>query len=62
MKNRILTLSLREIKYSFKRFLSLAILSFLGVAFFVGLKLTGPSLNKTIDNYYNTNNVYDIKL
>ena len=46
MKNRIVTISLREIKKNIKRFLSLAVLSFLGVAVFVGIKASGPRYDK----------------
>ena len=62
MKNRIITLSLREIKNSFKRFLSLLIISMLGVTVFVGIKATAPDMMNSIDKYYDENNIYDIKL
>ncbi len=62
VKNRIITLSLREIKNSFKRFLSLLIISMLGVTVFVGIKATAPDMMNSIDKYYDENNIYDIKL
>ena len=61
-KNRIITMSLREIKKSLKRFFSLCILSFLGVSFFVGMKMSGPTMLKSLDKYYDDNKVYDIKV
>ena len=61
-KNRIITMSLREIRKSLKRFFSLCVLSFLGVSFFVGMKMSGPTMLKSLDKYYDDNKVYDIKV
>lgn len=61
-KNRINTTSVREIKSSFKRFLSLLIMSMLGVGVFVGIKMAAPDMMTSIDKYYDDNNVYDIKV
>ncbi len=61
-KNRIITMSLREIKKSLKRFFSLCVLSFLGVSFFVGMKMSGPTMLKSLDKYYDENRVYDFKV
>ena len=55
VKNRIITLSLREIKNSFKRFLSLLIISMLGVTVFVGIKATAPDMMNSIDKFYDEN-------
>ncbi|MDH6365097.1 putative ABC transport system permease protein [Enterococcus sp. PF1-24] len=53
MKMRaMLTSSLREIRQSKARFFSILGIIFLGVAFFVGLRGTGPDMMKTADNYY----------
>ena len=62
MKNKILLLSFREIKKSYKRFLSLLIMSFLGVAIFVGMRNAKNVMVASLDTYYDKNNVYDIKL
>ena len=62
MKNRIITLSFREIKKSFKRFFSLTILSFLGVAFLVGLNSASKSFEMSANKYLKDNNSYDIKI
>ena len=62
MKNRLITLSFRKIKKSLKRFLSLIILSFLGVSFFVGMKISMPSLYKSLNKYYKDSNVYDVEI
>ena len=61
-RNRIITMSLREIKKSLKRFFSLCILSFLGVSFFVGMKMSGPTMLKSLDKYYDDYKVYDFKI
>lgn len=61
-KNRLVTTSLREIKNSFPRFLSLMIMSFLGVFVFSGLKATAPFMMDSLDRYYDERNAYDIKL
>ena len=62
MKNRLNTNSIRTIKKTFPRFLSLIIMSLLGVMVFVGLLATSPDMLATLDNYYDKNNVYDIKI
>lgn len=62
MKNRIITLSIRQIIKTYKRFLSLAILSFLGVGVFVGIKMASPDMIASLDTYYDSNNMYDIKV
>ena len=46
-KDRINTSSIREIKHSFKRFLSLLVMSVLGVLVFVGLKMAAPDIGNT---------------
>ena len=60
-KNRIITMSLRKIKKSKKRFFSLCVLSILGVSFFVGMKMSGPTMLKTLDEYYDMNKMYDFR-
>ena len=62
MKNKIVTMSFREIKKNFKRFLSLVVLSFLGVSIFVGIKMASPDMITTLDKYYRDNKTYDIKV
>ena len=55
-------MSLREIKKSTKRFFSLCVLSFLGVSFFAGMKMSGPIMLASLDKYYDDNKVYDLKI
>ncbi len=62
MKNRILTNSLRQIKKSYKRFISLLLMSLLGVGFFVGIQLTSPDMLKTLDNYLDETSYYDLEI
>ena len=62
MRNRIITLCLREIKKSYKRFLSLLLMSFLGVAVFVGMKSTAKIMLVSLDKYYDDNQAYDLKV
>ncbi len=61
-KNRINTTSVREIKHSFKRFISLVIMSMLGVLVFVGIKMSAPDMLMSLDKYYDNKNLYDIKM
>ena len=61
-KDRIKTTSTREIKNSFKRFLSLLVMSMLGVGVFVGLKMAAPDMIMSLDKYYDDNKVYDVKV
>lgn len=61
-KNRINTISFREIKHTFKRFISLFVMSALGVGVFVGIKMAAPDMIKSLDYYYDEGNEYDIKI
>lgn len=61
-KNRLNTNGIRTIKKAFPRFLSLIIMSLLGVMVFVGLLAVSPDMLKTLDNYYDKQNTYDIKI
>lgn len=62
MKKALLKNSVKEIKNSYKRFISILLMAFLGVGFFAGLRATSPDMLKTIDNYYKEQNVYDIQI
>lgn len=61
-KNRIRTNNLRTIKKYAPRFISLIIMSMLGVLVYVGLSSTSPDMLYTLDKYLDDNNVYDIKV
>ena len=62
MKNKLLKHIFKKIKDNNKRFLSLFCMAFLGVGFFTGIQSCGPDMLKTLDNYYDENNVYDIEI
>ena len=62
MKNKLRLSNIRDIKSTFKRFISLTCMSLLGVGFFVGIKITSPDMLVTIDNYLDDRNVYDLKI
>ena len=54
--------SFLSIKNSFKRFLSILAIVLLGVGFFTGIKETSPNMERSIDEYFKKQNVYDINL
>ena len=60
---KILKKELRSaIKSNFKRYLSIIIIIFLGVAFFVGMKINSSVLQNTMIRYYDKYNNWDIKV
>ena len=59
-KTALYKLVFREILNSKARFLSIFILIFLGVGFFVGLQATGPNMLTTVDDYFDRQKLYDI--
>ena len=61
-KNRIKTNANRAIKKSFPRFLSLIIMSILGVLVFAGLLSTSPDMLNTLDKNLDEHNIYDLKI
>ena len=62
MKKALLKNSVKEIKNTYKRFISILLMAFLGVGFFAGLRATSPDMLRTIDNYYKEQNVYDMQI
>lgn len=48
-----------KIKQNYKRFLSMALL---GIGFYAGIEACCPDMLKTLDKFYDDNNVYDIKV
>ncbi len=62
MKNALMKDSLKEIKNTHKRFLSILLMAFLGVGFFAGIQATSPDMVNTIDKYYEDQQVYDIQI
>ena len=54
--------TIRDIKKSMGRFLSILMICTLGVAFFVGIKSAPLSMKKTVDQYYDDYNMMDLRL
>ncbi len=62
MKKALMKDSVKEIKNTYKRFLSILLMAFLGVGFFAGIRATSPDMVDTIDKYYDSQNIYDIQV
>ena len=52
MKKTLLKDCFKEIKNTYKRFISILLMAFLGVGFFAGVRSTSPDMVDTIDKYY----------
>ena len=62
MKRALLKDSVKEIKNTYKKFLSILVMAFLGVGFFAGLRASSPDMVDTIDQYCKEQEVYDIQI
>ncbi len=62
MKNVLLKNSLKQIKNTRRRFISILVMALLGVGFFAGLYATGPDIRESLDNYLDNTNMYDINI
>ena len=62
MSRALLLDILRTIRQTKSRFISIIIIVALGAGFFVGVKATGPSMNKTANEYFEENNLMDIRV
>ena len=62
MKNVLLKDSIKEIKNTYKRFISILLMAFLGVGFFAGIRAASPDMLDTFDKYYDDQSVYDINI
>ena len=62
MKTALLKDGIKEIKNSYKRFLSILLIVLLGVGFFAGLRAASPDMKKTLDMYFDDLNVMDIQV
>lgn len=51
----------REIRATKSRFISIMLMIALGVAFFAGLKTTGPDMEDTADKYFDDQKLMDIQ-
>ena len=52
IKKALLKDSLKEIKTSYKRFISILLMALLGVGFFSGLRAASPDMLDSLDTYY----------
>lgn len=52
----------RTVKGSLTRFVSIAVISFLGAGVFAGLAATSPNMKRAGDAYYDAQNVMDVRL
>ena len=62
MKRALVKDSVKQIKNTLKRFISILMMAFLGVGFFAGIKATSPDMVDTIDRYYKEQNIYDLEI
>ena len=62
MKKSLLKDSIREIKNTYKRFLSILLIVLLGVGFFAGIRATSPDMKDTVDTYFDDQNMMDIEV
>ena len=62
MEKSLLKDSIRQIKNTLKRFLSIVAIVLLGVGFFAGITATIPDMKDTVDKYFDDENVMDIEI
>ena len=62
MKSALSKDTIREIKKSFGRFLSIFAIVAIGVAFFAGVKAAAPDMKFTADKYYDDYNLMDLRV
>lgn len=62
MKKSLLKDSIREIKNTYKRFLSIVLIVLLGVGFFAGIRATSPDMKDSVDTYFDKQNMMDIQV
>ena len=62
MKTALIKDGIKEIKISYKRFLSLLLIVLLGVGFFAGLRAASPDMKETLDEYFDSLDVMDIQV
>lgn len=62
MKTALFKDGIKEIKNSYKRFISILLIVLLGVGFFTGIKVASPDMKKTLDEYFDGLNVMDVQV
>lgn len=60
MKTMLFKHIFMKIRQNYKRFLSLLFMALLGIGFYAGIEACSPDMLKTLDKFYDDNNVYDI--
>ena len=60
--NRLFTDLIREIMRTKKRFFSLLIMNLLAVGFLAGLRMTAPDMQNTVDEYYDEQQLMDVRI
>ncbi|MDQ0362402.1 ABC transporter permease [Breznakia pachnodae] len=62
MKSALKKDTFREIRKTFKRFLSILLMAMLGVAVYVGISAAGMNMRNMMDHYFDDQEVFDIKI
>lgn len=62
MKNILLKDTIKEIKSTRKRFISILLIILLGAGFFAGIKAISPDMKKAADKYFDESNFMDFRL
>ncbi len=62
MKRSLFKDSIREIKNTYKRFISILLIVLLGVGFFSGIRATSPDMKEAIDKYFDEQDMMDIEV
>lgn len=62
MKSAFQKSSTRAVKSTITRFISIVLISFLGAGIFAGLAATSPNMKRIGDEYYDQQNVMDVRL
>jgi len=62
MKKSLIKNNFKEIIKTRRRFISILIMAFLGVGFYSGLTASSPDMLESLDNYTDTNKMYDINI
>ena len=62
LKKALLKDGIKEIKNSYKRFISIILIVLLGVGFFSGIKAASPDMKKTLDKYFDDLDVMGVQV
>lgn len=62
LNSTYLKATLREITYSWGKFISIVLIIMLGSLLYVGIRATGPSLDKSADHYFDQHQLSDMTI